>query len=456
MQKYVKFPPHLEVTGPLLSLVMVVLVWWCAHRLTWDCTYLDDRVGATGEGILQAAGIETDEGTSVERYRKKQKDEEGGKRTPGVWVIFFSLAALPLFGVGQTVIPPDEVERRRYTFWLMVIYTGSGLGLLLTTSFLGLRLYLRRRNLRMPAAMTAAWLTLGCAAAVALLVAGALLPRPNAEVKLFDLPRIGAEEKQEARKDGDGKDSDDGGGKEPKDRKDDASKDRKGAQQKEKDGKGGKDEKDKDGGGKDGEESSQASEPGPGGGMPEWLRQVLAILRVVILLLVGVAVLVLVLRAFLQMASGIFGWARGMLKAIDSLWASILALFGRKPAAVEEETADADDESVPRPPFEAFSNPFADGRAGRMSPDELVRYSFGALEAWARDRQLGRADAETPLELAARLGEEIPKLGPEVKRLGQLYALAVYGRGGIPQGAREVVKRFWEALESATEAPQPA
>ena len=37
----------------------------------------------------------------------------------------------------------------------MVIYVGSGLGLLLTTSFLGLRLYLQRRRLRMPLAMTA-------------------------------------------------------------------------------------------------------------------------------------------------------------------------------------------------------------------------------------------------------------------------------------------------------------
>jgi hypothetical protein len=94
-----------------------------------------------------------------ERYRDAQKR----KHTPGVWVVYFSLAALPLFGLGQSLIPIKEEGRRQYVFWLLVLYVGSGLGLLLTTCFLGLRRYLRQKNLRMPVAMTGAWLmTAGC------------------------------------------------------------------------------------------------------------------------------------------------------------------------------------------------------------------------------------------------------------------------------------------------------
>ena len=78
-------------------------------------------------------------------------------------VVYFSLAALPLFGIGQAMIPASNVEARRYAFWLLTIYVACGLGMLLTTSFLGLRRYLRGRRLQMPASMTALWLGIGSA-----------------------------------------------------------------------------------------------------------------------------------------------------------------------------------------------------------------------------------------------------------------------------------------------------
>ena len=47
----------------------------------------------------------------------------------------------------------EEAESRHFTFWLMAIYVGCCLGLLLTTSFLGLRRYLKQRKLQIPASM---------------------------------------------------------------------------------------------------------------------------------------------------------------------------------------------------------------------------------------------------------------------------------------------------------------
>src|SRR5260370_1059106 len=93
-----------------------------------------------------------------ERWQKHRAEQRKKPHNPGVWVIYFSLAALPLFGLGQSLIPAGEEGRRRYVFWLMIVYLGSGLGLLLTTSFLGLRRYLRQRMLPLPTSITVAWL----------------------------------------------------------------------------------------------------------------------------------------------------------------------------------------------------------------------------------------------------------------------------------------------------------
>ena len=107
-------------------------------------------------------------------------------------------------------------------------------------------------------------------------------------------------------------------------------------------------------------------------------------------------------------------------------------------------------------PFRAFANPFDSGKADRMDPRELVRYTFQALEAWARERDLGRRPDETAQEFIARLGDELPTLEQEATRLGGLHARVEYARGGLPGGAVETVRRFWERLERVTESPMSA
>ncbi len=48
------------------------LVWWCAHRLTWDCTNVDEDADMSGEGLLQAAGLE--------EARQRRRRGKGGRR----------------------------------------------------------------------------------------------------------------------------------------------------------------------------------------------------------------------------------------------------------------------------------------------------------------------------------------------------------------------------------------
>src|SRR5262249_42164410 len=156
---------------------------------------------ASGAGLLEAAGLEDNVAAEAtqqapesggregprrrgrkrqsgilawwERYEAYRRDKKKQTHTLGTWVIYFSLAALPLFGLGQALIPAEELGRRRYSFWLLTAYVASGLGLLLTTSFLGLRRYLRHKRLKMPISVTGVWLTMGAIMIGLLLALGA-------------------------------------------------------------------------------------------------------------------------------------------------------------------------------------------------------------------------------------------------------------------------------------------
>ena len=186
------------------------------NKLTWDCTLIDDNEDASGEGLLQVAGIDengaSNEGDSPPLKSSTHQDPtesehtreasaglwwhwflgNDSKRTsrphaPGLWVVYFSLAALPLFGVGQLLVPASDGDSRMYGFQLLWIYVAAGMGLLLTTSFLGLRRYLRQRKLKMPAAMAGTWMAIGAVLIGTILLLCVLLPRPHAAYSMTAL-----------------------------------------------------------------------------------------------------------------------------------------------------------------------------------------------------------------------------------------------------------------------------
>src|SRR3954452_22140018 len=37
LQIYVEYPPGVREISIFVNLLLVALIWWCAHRLTWDC-----------------------------------------------------------------------------------------------------------------------------------------------------------------------------------------------------------------------------------------------------------------------------------------------------------------------------------------------------------------------------------------------------------------------------------
>src|SRR3954469_1568353 len=121
-----KFVEHPSPFSSLINLALMGLVWWCADRLTWDSTVIDDDEDASGEGLMQRIGVDRPEAATageakpasvgapggVENELMEVPKETGttlgqrlmrlvkgrkGPHTPGIWVLYFSMAALPLF-----------------------------------------------------------------------------------------------------------------------------------------------------------------------------------------------------------------------------------------------------------------------------------------------------------------------------------------------------------------------
>jgi hypothetical protein len=205
LQRFIQHPSSLS---GLINAILLALVWWCAHKLTWDCTVIDDNEDASGEGLLGQVGLDVSGETATtpaaidnELFAEGDKSSEHrvpwwrrlfvtrkGPHAPGVWVLYFSLAALPLFGIGQHWIPAGDVARRRYAFGLLALYVAAALCLLVTTSFLGLRRYLRQRRVEMPAPMAATWVSLGAVLILLVMFTAALIPRPSAEYAISQAP----------------------------------------------------------------------------------------------------------------------------------------------------------------------------------------------------------------------------------------------------------------------------
>ncbi|HET6575816.1 MAG TPA: hypothetical protein VFG68_19600, partial [Fimbriiglobus sp.] len=224
MFAFVTYPPGImKALGPLINLGLMALVWWSADKLTWDCTHFDDDRKASGKGVLAAAGLDQETGVRGQESEEVEVNPERKRRgkqkpvgwleklqvyrdvqrkkahTPGVWVLYFSLAALPLFALGQSLIDPADTATRRATLLQMAVYVGSGLGLLVTTTLFGLKRYLEQRGARIPPVMVGGWLGLGAGLIVVFLVVGMALPRPHSETPWFGMKRTSKGDREASR-----------------------------------------------------------------------------------------------------------------------------------------------------------------------------------------------------------------------------------------------------------------
>ncbi|MFT4589440.1 MAG: hypothetical protein ACI9VS_001982 [Candidatus Binatia bacterium] len=545
-----------------IPIALLALIWWATHKLTWDVTLIDEDEDASGEGLLQAAGVDmpsadddlaSNESTDEidnripwwKRIFTNTSERKNKAHSPGLWIIWISLFALLVFGFGQLGVDEVKSDARQFTFKLLLLYIASALALLLCASFLGLRRYLRQRLLQMPANVTRSWITLGLGMMVATILACLLLPRPDATMSLPQLIdkvsdaaqqasdwaflKDGGVEDEDGRKIGEGDSADPEGengaggtegeekegaegmhGEEPgkdmdekamgkrEDMKPSPSEDpdRKMTEEmkKEAGGEGMKPgETAKTEGGKTSKAGKSGTEPGEGSGdgkgdgdmgksgkssksgeptqsgeesgpeknqespnedsemqaeeagtqeeqstesksetesNSEWI---------------GSLVKWLIYAALLA-AALYFGikHRKAIMASLRQFWANLIALFTGKPKTVV--VAEVDDSPPELPPFNAFSNPFATGAADSQSPEELVRYTFEALQAWAKERDLERPPDQTPIEFARRLGAYIPDLAYEAGRLTRMYSGFAYAGRTPPGDCSTVLQALWSKL----------
>ncbi len=197
-----------------LHALFIAVSWWASHRLTWDCTVLDKERLAEGRGLLETAGLDAGRrdaatsgnaapaGTTTKLGSSPSHDAPPNdlshddvqqtthslnrRKQPhphGVWVIYFGMAAIPLFGFGQMFLtaPHD----RQKGLLLFCQYLASALALLASTSLLGIRAYLRRRYLQMPPEITLVWLGTAGLVVVTVMIAAWFIPRPAPEWSLL-------------------------------------------------------------------------------------------------------------------------------------------------------------------------------------------------------------------------------------------------------------------------------
>jgi hypothetical protein len=520
----------------VVAWVLLAIIWWCSWKLTWDCTLIDDDEDASGEGLLQAAGLggadnhEADPVAGTLRVPSAAQstprvpdrppsiseptDTTRRPHAPGMWVVYFSLAALPLFGVGQLVIPKDHADSRTYAFRLLAIYVASALGLLLTTSFLGLRRYLRQRKLQMPVAMTGTWIGMGAGLALSLLLVALLIPRPQGDYSLTALvDKIDAKVQEASRMavmgdeagKGEGRrigkpdeKGEDKGGEKKGDAKDGQKGERDGDQKMKADGPKDGGKKEGDGDSKDGKKGQgQGKEKGEGKGdqkgdgkgdakgqkkqddagdkrgpdgerKPDGKQENIAKADGGKPPIPPPNHSAPAMTSFLTWLAPLFKWlVYGLLaifalyvvfrhgsqfaSALARLWAELLALFGFRQEATAGGAAETElPPPIPPRPFASFEDPFFSGAARQMSPAQLAIYTFEALEAWAREQVRERPPDQTPLEFADELGRQIPALAKDVSQTADLYARVAYARKSPPKESVEILERLWRRMQAAT------
>lgn len=414
----------------LIGIALLAIVWFCAHKLVWDCTLIDDDQDSSGQGLLQkTTGKKEGLGAGVRLGNKpKPPRKVSTPHAPGRWVIYFSVAALPLFGVGQMLLPAGAGDARRNGFLFLASYLAAALGLLVTTSFLGLRRYLRQRYLKMPPTIAVAWLKFGIGVVLLVLIGAIFLPRPGANAAWTSLRYHIDYQLQRASQyamkinppgQGPGQPGNDTGGQQGQ------------APQPSPDKSANKTSVEKKPG-----ETPSLSQATPAPALPQPVGNIYNLLRDMFWIVVVAAIAGWVIRR-----------RHLLMEIIRSIIAALRRFFldltpARKTAAKTE--------AVPRPAqfssFSQYKNPFFAAKDYAWPPEQIVIYSYEAVQVWAKEQGLAAHPEMTAREFCAELSQHHPQLDSHFAELARLYAHAAYAGELPPNSDLEPLRELWRQL----------
>lgn len=451
----------------LVGMVLLALVWWCANKLTRDCTLIDEDEDASGDGLLEIAfhrekpvvervpapvvrkPISTAMGAG--RPKPKSKPRPAPTHAPGLWLIYFSLAALPLFGIGQMLLPGGDERLRRIGFALLFLYMTAAVGLLLTTSFLGLRRYLRQRRLAMPGSIAFGWVRFGVGVALVVLAGTLLLPRPGATDTWMTLRyqidyQLRRASEYALKLNPPGKGQGRAGNQAQTGGSDQGSAGM--GQERSEPGKGEAERQAASGQPNQSAPDSSSTQASPSQSPVGDVSGLYGFFRILVYAIAALLLLLWLIRH------------RHLISQIaQTLWAALVQFFRRlleigvvfRPAK-PPGTGQA---STKHRPFGAYENPFVTGRDRVWPPEQVVLYSYEALRAWAEEQGVKPQPQQTAREYCHDLGEKYPELRSELGRLSVLYGHAAYG-SRLPENCEmEPVKRLWRYLTESLAVSAP-
>lgn len=125
-------------------------------------------------------------------------------------------------------------------------------------------------------------------------------------------------------------------------------------------------------------------------------------------------------------------------------WRSLWPNRSTESAAADEEPEAA--ETVR--PFSDYRNPYLADGSTRMNPSELIRYTFAAVESWAREQGRPRHAHQTPAEFARTVVGAKHPLYEHLATLADLYNDLAYGSQRAPAHTVKQLRPLWQHLQS--------
>ncbi len=152
----------------------------------------------------------------------------------------------------------------------------------------------------------------------------------------------------------------------------------------------------------------------------------------------------------------ILPWIRSFLAELADFWNRLWNRKTKSQTTAAPIVKGLSSKQIDLPGFSKYTNPFGNQNAEQWSADKIVKYTFEALEAWARDRNCERKPDETALEFADAISANQPSLRKEAIHLANLYSRLAYAGGTSPatrgnpstidRAAIHPLAKFWGQL----------
>ena len=182
----------------LVNIVLFAILWWVGHTMTAACS-VDSKYEGEEEaetGILYHTGrawtrlVEDTEQEKEPENRDELWTERLSGPHPGRVVFYFSLFAVPAFGLGFYLFDPKDFAARLLIGAFLSIYLWCAFALLALSHLRQLAVYLAKRDISLPDVIGLTWISVAGIVITLVLLAAVILPQPPSLPGLFVRHRI--------------------------------------------------------------------------------------------------------------------------------------------------------------------------------------------------------------------------------------------------------------------------